>query len=179
MNHDYLQNYITNRRGKIEELCRRLTIEEVDTAIGIGFFHWDRRGVQIERQREGGIIVYQISWVKTMNWNDPEWGRVAIAPLPAGGVELLSDWYDAGQLHIRTMYAIYGAIWRRYGRQPSGQRKPGQKPRGRAEKVEAWHEWQNLTSNLTFEEWSELKWGTHPNGDLRVPKSTFYSWPRK
>lgn len=59
--------------------------------------------------------------------------------------------------------------------------KPGPKPRTRAERMVAWHMWDQvkIKRELTFVQWSEATWGTHADGSLVVPKSTFYSWRKK
>jgi hypothetical protein len=59
--------------------------------------------------------------------------------------------------------------------------RPGPKPGNRAERIEARLRWEAIKNNgeMTLEQWLERMYGTHPDGALVVPKSTFYSWPKR
>lgn len=58
--------------------------------------------------------------------------------------------------------------------------RPGPKPGNRAERIEARLRWEAIkhSGEMTLEQWLERQYGAHPNGDLVVPRSTFYSWPK-
>ena len=57
--------------------------------------------------------------------------------------------------------------------------KPGPKSDSRAEKIEWRAKWNEdkQSRTITLERWLFNHFGTHENGDPRVPRSTFYSWP--
>jgi len=61
------------------------------------------------------------------------------------------------------------------------QKKGKRGDRSRADKIRTRLEWDALDKDehpTTLENWLLEKFGTHPNGDLIVPPSTFYSWPK-
>lgn len=112
---DEKRKWIESKRGEIIKLCRQLTVDQVDTAISLALFYWDRRGINVEQRQSGDVVEYQVSYVQTDSCKDPALVRVGAAPLPAGGVELLI-WPDPGKLHTRVIWAIYGELLRRHGR---------------------------------------------------------------
>lgn len=96
---------------------------------------------------------------------------------------------EAGEARFPGLYKLYAMNkinQMAVSELPSG--KPGPKlyspeepsPRTREDKIAAWKMWQiiNAHGEITFEQWSDVKWGRYSDGSLIVPKATFYKWPR-
>lgn len=180
------------------------TMEQYIQAVDNFCVNFSRERFICSREAWGGAV----SWVFTLD--GLEIGRFTVSPILGGGFrksetskapfetrrfwgDIMDDleWSVKGDLKLRPpgirvkMHPILDAVRLQPAQaaelttKPRG--KPGPKPGNRAEKIQAWKDWQSVCvrGELTFLQWSEEKWGADLDGNLNVLKSTFYSWPRE